>query len=119
MFADEAEFATGLFTSNISSDVALNIYSGHNSDILLEAGEGGVVVVTSDVSLDEYTITAKTFVATESLLLGNVSLDIASSTFSTSAGDMTFAPAENGRMLLRQDMCVSVTSHIRHSRTAH
>eukprot|EP01052_Picozoa_sp_SAG31_P010053 SAG31_NODE_540_length_14288_cov_51.958066_2_plen_409_part_00 len=102
LFADEAAFASGLFTGNITSESDLYIYSGYDSDIFLEPGPGGSVVVNSDVSLEDYQITARQFIATESLLMGNVSFDVATSTFSTSAGDIVFAPAHGGRMLLNQ-----------------
>ena len=108
LYAGSAIFEQRLVTGNITSDEALHLYSGLGADIVLQpgeavgAGQSGSVVVYADVSLEDYDITADVFNATESLILGNVTLDVASSTFSTSQGGITFAPAQGGRISLNQ-----------------
>ena len=96
-------------TGNISSEGALSLFSGVGQDILLlpgdseiPGGQPGRVIVHSDVSLENFKITAETFNATKTLILGNVTMDVASSSFTTSDGDITFTPAPGGRILLTQ-----------------
>jgi hypothetical protein len=100
--SDNADFTSGVLTGNISSDTALYIYSGHQEDIELQPGLGGSVVVKSNVYMEDYTITAKSFNATQSLELGDITLDVTKAEFSTRTGNITFAPAEGGRILLDQ-----------------
>jgi hypothetical protein len=80
----------------------LYIYSGHGEDIELDPGQGGNVVVKSNVYMEDYQITAKAFNVTQSLELGDVTLDVTKAEFSTRTGNITFAPAEGGRILLDQ-----------------
>jgi len=100
--ADNADFTGGVLTGNISSDTALYIYSGHQEDIELEPGDGGSVVVKSNVYMEDYTITARAFNATQSLELGDVTLDVTKAEFSSRTGNITFAPSEGGHILLDQ-----------------
>lgn len=108
LYAGSAVLEERLVTGNITSDEALHLYSGMGADILLQPGaaaddgQPGSVVVYSDISLEDYKITAEVFNATESLVLGNITLDVATSTFFTSQGGITFAPAESGRIYLNQ-----------------
>jgi hypothetical protein len=117
LYAGSAVFEQKLVTGNISSQEALHLYSGKGADILLMPGDRatpgaqpGSVIIHSDVSLENFQITADTFNATQSLSLGNSTLGVQTSTFRTSGGDITFAPATGGRILLKQQTCAPSSS---------
>jgi hypothetical protein len=119
LYAGSAVFEQRLVTGNVSSPEALHLYSGLGTDIVLQpgagGGEAGRVVIHSDVSLENYKITADTFNATESLILGNITVDVATSTILTSGGDITFAPAVGGRIVLDQQTCAFCLHSARHA----